>query len=258
MASNQSTKYLDFIVYNVYANLRAETKRLYISYLWWIINPIMEMTVFYIVFGFLLHRGIDDFVPFLLIGITSWRWMAISVIRSSNSIMANAMLINQVNIPKIILPTVNILTESLKFFISFLVLLVFLWLYGLPATLHYLALPYVLFAELLIITALSYILTAVTPFFPDIQILLQNALQLVFFLSGIFYKIDLIPAKYHFWFYLNPMATIIESLRAIFLYNQWPEFRPLNLIVGVAAFFIMIGAKILQKYEKKYPRIVLS
>ena len=179
-------QHLDLIFYNVYANLRSEAKRFYISYLWWIINPVADMFVFYIVFSLLLNRGIKDFVPFLLIGIVSWRWMSITVIRSASSLMVNSLLINQVFIPKIIIPTVIILTESFKFLISFVILLIFLFLYGLSPTQYYLALILLLITQFLLIISISYFFTAITPFFPDIQIILQSGIQLVFFLSGIF------------------------------------------------------------------------
>lgn len=251
-------QHLDLIFYNVYANLRSEAKRFYISYLWWIINPVADMIVFYIVFSLLLNRGIKDFVPFLLIGIVSWRWMSITVIRSSSSLMVNSFLINQVFIPKIIIPTVIILTESFKFLISFVILLIFLFLYGLSPTQYYLALILLLITQFLLIISISYFFAAITPFFPDIQIILQSGIQLVFFLSGIFYNIDSFSSEYQFWFYLNPMAKIIQSFRAIFLFNQWPDFRAIAFIFIFSMILIYISSFILEKYEKRYPRIVMS
>jgi len=251
-------QHLDLILFSVYANLRSEAKRFYISYLWWIINPIVDMFIFYIIFSFILNRGIEDFVPFLLIGIVSWRWMSITVIRSSNSLVANSFLINQVFIPKIILPTVIILTESVKFLISFIILLIFLVLYGFSPTQYYFALIILLFSELLLIISISYFFAAITPFFLDIQIMLQNGIQLFFFLSGIFYNIDSFSPKYQSWFYLNPMAKLIQGFRAVFLSSQWPDFKCLALIIVFSIILIYMSSLIMGKYEKKYPRIVMS
>ena len=171
----------ELIFYQVYANLRSEVRRYYVSYLWWIINPVVEMFVFYLVFGVIMKRGTENFVPFLLIGIVSFRWLATPFLRSVNSIQNNSLLINQIHIPKAILPTVIVLTETFKFFITFGILLLFLAAYGLPVTIHYVALPLVLVTEFVFVLGVSCLFSAVTPFFPDIIIILQSGMQLLFF-----------------------------------------------------------------------------
>ena len=61
-------RYIELILYKTYADLRAETERTYLGFLWWIFEPVLYMTVFYVFFGLLLGHKTDDFVPFLLIG----------------------------------------------------------------------------------------------------------------------------------------------------------------------------------------------
>jgi len=248
----------EFIFYQVYANLRSEAKRYYVSYLWWVINPVIEMFVYYLVFGVVLKRGTENFIPFLLIGIVSFRWLMTAVLRSANSIQMNALLINQVYIPKAILPTVIVLTETFKFFITFGVLLLFLAAYGLPVTNHYVALALVLVTEFIFVLGVSCLLSAVTPFMPDLMIIIQNGMQLLFFLSGVFFQIDAIPPPYRQWFYLNPMVAIIESLRAVLLYHQWPSFEKLTYVLCFSFIILFFSYGIIRKFEKAYPRIVMS
>ena len=250
--------YRDFIFYQVYANLRSEAKRYYISYLWWVINPVVEMFVYYLVFGVVLKRGTKDFVPFLLIGIVSFRWLMTAVLRSANSIQLNAFLINQVYIPKAIIPTVIVLTETVKFFITFGILLFFLAAYGLPVTTHYVDLAFVLAIEFVFILGVSCLFSAVIPFFPDLIIVIQSGMQLLFFLSGVFFKIDAIPPQYRQWFYLNPMLSIIKNLRAILLYHQWPSFENLTYVLLLSLIILFTAYGIIRKFEKVYPRIVMS
>lgn len=248
----------ELIFYQVYANLRAEAKRYYISYLWWMINPVTEMVVYYLVFGVVLQRGTENFVPFLLIGIVSFRWLGTAVFRSANSIQMNALLINQVYIPKVIVPTVIVLTETFKFFITFGILFLFLVAYGLPVTTHYVALALVLVTEFVFVLGVSCLCSAVTPFFPDLMIIIQSGMQLLFFLSGIFYQIDAIPPAYRQWFYLNPMVVIIESLRAILLYHKWPSFENLTYVLCLSFIIVFSSYGVIRKFEKTYPRIVMS
>ncbi|MBI5896301.1 MAG: ABC transporter, partial [Desulfobacterales bacterium] len=102
-------KYKDLIIYKSWADLRAEARRYYISYAWWIIEPMFEMVVFYLVFNVLMSRGGPNFVQFLLIGLIAWKWFGTTVHRGGNSIIGARALILQTSLPKIIFPTVFIL-----------------------------------------------------------------------------------------------------------------------------------------------------
>ena len=104
----------DLICYKAWADLRAEARQYYIKYLWWVLEPILEMMVFYVVFGLLLSRGGPDFIQFLLIGLIVWKWFGTTVQHCGNSLMGAKVLINQTPLPKIIFPTVFILTDTFK------------------------------------------------------------------------------------------------------------------------------------------------
>ncbi len=218
----------------------------------------MEMAVLFAVFGLLLNRGADNFAPFLLIGVLTWKWMANSVLHASKSILDHRELINRVHLPKIILPSIVVLTASFKFMIVFVMLVAFVFILGFPAGFHHAALLLVLLTELLFILGLSFFFASVVPFFPDIRILLANIFRLLFFLSGIFYGIDSVPEIYRSWFYLNPMVRIIESYRAVMLNHQWPDFSALAWIAILSTVLILAGARIMHKYERVYPRIAAS
>ena len=216
------------------------------------------MLVYYMVFGVVLKHGTENFVPFLLVGIVSFRWLMTATLRSADSIRMNAFLINQVHIPKAIVPTVIVLTETFKFFITFGILFLFLVAYGLPVTTHYAALPLVLLTEFVFVLGVSCLCSAVTPFFPDLMMIIQSGMQLLLFLSGIFYQIDAFPPPYRQWFYLNPMVVIIESLRAVLLYHKWPSFEGLAYMLCLSLIIVFSSYGIIRKFERAYPRIVMS
>jgi lipopolysaccharide transport system permease protein len=137
-------------------------------------------------------------------------------------------------------------------------LLFFLTAYGLPVTTHYAALALVLVTEFVFVLGVSCLCSAVTPFFPDLMIIIQSGMQLLFFLSGVFYQIDTIPPPYRQWFFLNPMVTIIEGLRAVLLYHQWPSFENLTYVLCFSLIIVFSSYGIIRKFERAYPRIVMS
>ena len=124
------SRYFDLVLYKTYADLRAESARTYVGFLWWIVEPALNMCVLYLVFGVIMKRGTEDFVPFLFAGVVPWRWFATAVNHGASSIVLAKSLMLQVDLPKLVFPIVSVLTDSVKFLVVFVVLLMFLWLYG--------------------------------------------------------------------------------------------------------------------------------
>ncbi len=249
-------QYFDLILYKTYADLRAETERTYLGFLWWVFEPILFMGVFYLVFGVLFNNGIERFTQFLLIGLVTWQWFKSSLAHGEQTILANRPLIQQIYLPKIVFPIILVLTDSVKFVFIFVLLLVFLWSTGsLPGT-AYLALPLVLFVELLFILACTLLLAAIVPFIPDLRFVTENFLTAVFFMSGLFFKAaETVPPHLQFYFYLNPMANLIEDYRHILMYNQLPNWTALLVIALVSLAGIVFSAWLIRRFEFLYPKI---
>jgi lipopolysaccharide transport system permease protein len=248
--------YIDLILYKTYADLRAERERTYLGFLWWIFEPIMFMLVFYIIFGLLLERGGENFVQFLLIGLITWQWLAACINHGGQTILGSRALMQQVYLPKLIFPIILILTDSVKFIFVFVLLLIYLWISGFTPNLAYVALPVVLLTQFLLIFALSMLFAAVVPFLPDLRFVVQNVLQAIFFLSGIFFNAaELVPQEYKTYFYLNPMANLIEDYRTILMHGQWPHWQPLGIIAACSIVGIIAAVLIIRRLDYLYPRI---
>ncbi|WP_201097460.1 ABC transporter permease [Thiocystis minor] len=247
---------IDLILYKTYADLRAEAAKTYINYLWWVIDPILSMLVFYLVFGLIFQRGGEGFVPFLLVGLVIWNWYKQTLSHAGNSILAGKGLMNQVHVPKLVFPTVTLLTDLTKFGFVFVLLLIFLWLSGDGIGRAYLALPLVLAVQLLFSVALAFLLAAVVPYLPDLKFLVENLLQLQFFASGVFFSTDDISERYQFWFYLNPMASLIHDYRNILLHNEWPAWGRLSFIALLSLALLTLVVKLIQRHDRDYPRVV--
>lgn len=245
------------ICLKVGANLQAEASRNYLSYLWWIFEPILHMLVFYIVFGFLLQRGTENFVAFLLTGLIPWLWFNKTVNNSMMSIVQGRGLMMQVHLPKIILPTIVICQDVVKQSIVILLLLLFLMVYGIPPTIFWTALPVLLATQIVVIAAFSYLVAAIIPFLPDLSYLVRAGLQMLMFGSGIFYSDDMIPVQYHNAFYMNPLANLLQNYRAVFLYNQWPDWQSLALIFTGSTVVVFLVWLLIHRLDHVYPRVVL-
>lgn len=250
--------YIELVWYKACADLRAEAARAYLGALWWILEPLLYMLAFYLVFGVLLQRGGGSFVSFLLCGLVIWRWFATSVTRGTTAITANSGLMSQVYLPKYLFPMIVLVTNTIKFLIVFFLLLSYLVLVDGRGDLSWLALPILIFVQFLLNAACASIVAAVVPFVPDLRIAIANALTLLLFLSGIFYDIGTFPDEVQSYFRLNPIATLIENYRLVLLYGELPRWLDLGAMTLISGLGIWFAASLLVRYDRYYPRIVYS
>jgi len=248
--------YWSLILYKTGAELRVEARRYYISYLWWILEPFLDMCVYYLVFGLLLERGGPDFVQFLLIGVTVYKWFGTTAQHSCNALTGAKGLINQTALPKFIFPTVVVLRDSFKEGIALVVVVAFVILSGFPPGAAYHALPLIVLTQMLFVAAVGFLLAAVVPFLPDLTFLVSVVVRVVFFVSGIFFSPERIPEAYRGYFLLNPMARLIEDYRGVLLHGRWPEPVPLLVIALVSVLVILAVARFMRRFETAYPRIL--
>ena len=245
----------DIIQYKTYAELKAESQRYYLGILWWLIEPVIYMLVFYFIFGILFQRGTEDFVVFLLTGLVFWHWFQSTVMQGVDTLQANHALFNQVFVPKYVFPAVVMLKNTAKFGVVLAVLLLFLLVYGIKPTAAWLAAIPVLAAGGAFIAGATVLVAAVTPFVPDLRVLLDNGMRALLFMSGIFYDINAFETPYKFVFELNPVALLIANLRMVLVHNQFPHWGELTAIFGLAALMGIAGIVLMRANESRYAKI---
>ena len=249
-------RFATLVAFKAYAELRAEASRYFLSIIWWVLDPVLSMSVYYIVFGVLMLRGGPEFAPFLLTGIVVWQWFERSALHGMTSIYNNGQLMNLIQVPKAYFPAVTTTVDTVKFGIVFTLLLVYLWLSGYAPSSAYLALPVVMAVELLLLGGLALLLAGLMPLVPDIKYLAEVVLRLGFFASGILFPLSSVPDAYRGLYQLNPMVSLVESYRGILMHGHWPDWGRLT---GVALFGLLLfvaARRLIRRFEYDYPRLL--
>ncbi|QIX97179.1 ABC transporter permease [Cedecea sp. FDAARGOS_727] len=237
-------------------NLKSEASINYLSYAWWIIEPVLQMAIYYLVFSFLLKQGGHDYVPFLLTGLIPWIWFGRSVSHAQGSIIQGKYLMNQVHMPKIFFPLTFILQDAIKQLLVFILLFIFLVLYGYNYDLGMLWIIPVILVQLLLIIAFSLVVSVIVPFVRDFSFVIETGLQIMMFCSGIFFNYKTIPAMESKVFFMNPMAVILSSYREVLMYHNAPNIKLLAYVVIVSLILISISLYAFKKLEFIFPRVV--
>ena len=253
----KSTKhYLSLILQKSASDLISEARRGYLGILWWIIEPVVYMLVFYLIFVIVFNRGGEDRVAFLLTGLVVWKWFGNSIPQCSTSISSNIGLIRQVYIPKHVFPAMVIMTTTMKFMIVFVLLMIFLVFAGINPTAAWISIPVLVGLQLLLTLAIGAVLASIVPFIPDLKLIIDNGMMLLFFLSGIFFDISSASPEIKSYLYLNPMVLIIESYRRVLLDGLWPDWSLLGSIFSISLAGFALGWYLLLKYDRTYVKVI--
>jgi len=250
-------RYRELLFYRAYAELTRDLKRAYLGVLWWFIEPVLYMAVFYVVFGIGLRKGGPDFVVYLLTGLIVWKWFDGTVKSSSNVIVGSVGLMNHVYIPKLLLPAMVVVVNTYKLLTVLGIFLLFLTLvWKVPVTLYWLGLPVLLLIQFVLVCGVAGLTAGTVPIIPDLKYVIDYGLTLAFFMSGIFFDIhDLSPDVQH-WLMYNPMVVLIESYRDVLLYSRWPDWPALGVVCIESAVLFALMLVILVKLDRHYPRVI--
>ena len=237
--------YKNLIVHKAWADFRAEAERTYLGVIWWVLDPLINMAIFYLVFGVFLKVGTPDFLPFLLTGLVVWRFIDATVVRASNSILQNVNMVRQVAFRKIIFPLIAVGTCLLEYVFSLALLFTVLLICGYRPGVTWLAVPVLLAVELMLVLAMSLPLAVVVTFVPDVGKLISQVLRILFYLSGIFYTAKRLPPSVGPWLKYNPALHIVEGMRDVLMYGVWPNWTALGVVallsvLGTAGGFLLI------------------
>ena len=247
--------YVELVLFSTYAELRAERARSYLGLIWWVLEPAMNMAVYYLVFSLILRSAQADYVPFLLVGLTLWQWFKSCVSHGGYSIWQQLPLIRQVKLPSLVFPSVQILADTVKFVFILALLVVILYFAGYAPNVQYVALLPVLLVELLFAAGAAYCLAALVPLLPDLRFVIEQVLQVMLFVSGIVFSLDAVPEPMRRWFAWNPIAVLVDAGRGILLHARWPDWYALGRVALISMALYAFGAWLIARLHPRYVKL---
>lgn len=243
-------------VYQAFSDMKAEISSGMLGMVWWILEPVLYLGVFYFIFAVLDLRGGVDAIPFLLPALVAWKWFSMSVFQGSIAINKGASLMQQIYIPKYFFVVTSIIGNLCRFLVVFFLLLVFLLVYGLEPSSAWLALPAIIIVQLILVLGIAGFISALLPFIPDLRVVITNGLTLVFFLSGIFFDISIAPEPYRQILHLNPLAILIDAYRSVFLDGIPPDWNAIAVVAVFSVFLVLLAYKLISKWDREYPKVL--
>lgn len=260
MAVVTFNQYLTLIHVQAIMKLKSQANTLILSYLWWIIEPLLYVLLFYFVFKYVMYAGQGDFFIFLIVGKIPFLWFSKSITSGANSIIENRGIVNQRIIPKWLFPMVNCQEASYKQVVSFLVLFIALIVSGYEPSNNWYQLIPLLFLNYFLICGVAMLCSVFVTFVPDFKLALQFIMMGLMFTSGIFWDPNLIQDETlkQLLLYLNPLAALVDGYRQVLMYDN-----QLNLGYMLAVFLwgfvsLVLGLFLLKKFNNTLTRKLFS
>ncbi|WP_066158332.1 ABC transporter permease [Halalkalibacter krulwichiae] len=248
---NEILKRKDLLIYLVKSGLKAEHRNSYLGYFWWLLDPLLNVAVYYFLVGIILGRGGENFAVFLVIGLIGWRWMNTTVNTSARAIVKHSSIINQVYLPKSIFPLAASSTQVVNFVFGLVVIAIFLIIFGVMPGWQVVYLPLIILVQLVFLLAISLFVAYICVFVRDIDNILSHVLRVFFYASPIIWEGGRLPAEYSWLVAINPVAIILDSYRAVLMYQTNPQFGGLLVIALSSAVVIAILLYFYSRNEHK-------
>lgn len=222
----------------------------YLGVLWSLLLPLLSLLVFTFFFGVIFKtrwagRGdgsLDELVLILFVGLALYNFLAECLGRAPSLILSHQNYVKNVIFPLEMLPVVMVASSLLTLAATLLVILLLQMVLGAGLTWTAALLPVTVLPLVLFVLGLGWFLSSLGVYIRDIQQLIVPLVQLMMFLSPVFYPIEALPESVRPWLQLNPLALVIEQTRGIVLFGQPPAWLPYLLCLGASALTALLGA----------------
>lgn len=246
----------DLIYYLVLSNLKSNTARTYLGFLWWILDPLLYMVIFYLLVQVILKRGGEGYAVFLFVALIPLKWTTSCLVDGTKAIVSQQRIIQQVYVPKIVFILTSLLVNTLKFAIGSIVLFLFILFYGVPFSVTFLGYGLIALVQLVLLLGVMIIFAHLGVYVRDVRNVMQYVARMLFFLSPVLFSMEDVPKAVAPFLYLNPMTSLIVSYRNILLQETWPLWSHLLIWLMVGVVLLYLALKLLFRYENEYAKVI--
>ena len=254
--------YRELLYFLVWRDVKVRYKQTLLGVLWVILQPLVSMAIFTVLFGILLQVDSGD-VPypvFAYAGLLPWNYFSQSLNRSSTSVVNSSHLITKIYFPRLVIPLSGILSSLVDFAIAFGVLAGLMIAYAIVPTVGLLALPALILLAMATALGFGLWLSALNVRYRDVNYLVPFLIQIWMYVTPVVYGSGLVPERYRFLLSLNPMTGVVEGFRWALLgpaaVGDYLSAPLLAISVAISLLVLITGAYFFRATERTFADIV--
>jgi len=262
-------EYRELLIRLAWKEIRVRYKEPILGVVWALLVPLLMTLVFMLIFTKIVKvpfKGYPFFI-FLATGLFPWNFFSLSVSTSTMSILESGSLIKKVYFSREIIPISIVFANAINFLVTLIPLLLVIVLSGIKLGPYLLLLPIIFILQIFFTSGIALMISGLQVRFRDVKYLVEIILLFWFYVTPIFYPLDLVMKVSENMFYLymlNPMAGLITMYRVALLgdlhiVNQLSSVNVLGVFLYSAVssfFFLFLGHGIFKKHEPIFADLV--
>jgi homopolymeric O-antigen transport system permease protein len=229
---------------------------------WWLLDPLLQMLVYYFLFAVIFQRKTPDFLLFLFAAILPWKWFSTTVNSAMGSIVGRQGLIRQIQFPKLVLPAASTVAETFSFAVGLFALAVLLVIYHDRLSIWVLAIPVIASVQFVLTLGIAIILAAANAFYRDVANVMDHLLRLLFYVSPALYALWDVPTPLRPIMVFNPFTILLTAYRTVIWgtetvdHGTRPDFLALGILMLISVALLVVAVAIFKRVEPSFARIL--
>lgn len=245
-------------------DVMARYKGTYLGLLWSIILPLFMLSIYTFVFsvvfkakwGISVSESRTEFALTMFCGMIPYMLFSDCINKAPGLITSNQNYVKKVVFPLEILPVTVLFSATIHALISFIILFVGVFIFIGTTTWTIVFLPVILLPLFAMILGFSWFLASLGVFVRDIGYSVGVIIQVLFFLSPIFYPISAVPEKFKLFMLFNPLTIIIENLRSVVIWGKMPDWNGILIVAVFSLFILFTGYFWFMKTKKAFADVI--
>ncbi|MCM3272393.1 ABC transporter permease [Paenibacillus elgii] len=245
-------KYKDLLKLLVIKDVKIKYKRSVLGIVWSLLNPLLTMVILTLVFKELFRFNIENFSAYVISGQVLFTFFSEATSLAMSSIYSSGQIIKKVYIPKYIFPVSKVLYSSVNMLLSFVAVIIVCLITNVPLKPTLIFSLVSIFYVLIFSIGVGLILSSIVVFFRDIEHIYGVLLTAWMYATPIIYPMDIMPNKFLFILYSNPLYYFIVHFREGLLYGHIPSWE-LNLhCLSYSLITLFVGMYLFYKRQDKF------
>jgi lipopolysaccharide transport system permease protein len=237
--------------------LKVKYQRSMLGFVWTLLNPLLMVATLTAVFGYVIRIQVVHYWAFLLSGYFVWNSVQVSLFAGTFVLAEHAALRRSVAFPSELLVFGAVLSRLIEFAIEMVLLIAVLAVFhhhGFPRAL--LVTPLLFIPLLLLTTGLMLPIATVSAFYRDTQHILPILLTALFYLTPVFYRVEMVPAAMRPWYVINPFAPLLGAFHTVLFDGRVPPLGTLAWTLAVSLVVFAAGYYLFNRYKNVAAEIV--
>jgi lipopolysaccharide transport system permease protein len=251
-------RYRELLWFLVWRDVLIRYKQTVIGVSWAVLQPVVTMAIFAIIFG-RLAKIPSDGVPypiFAFAALLPWNFFSQALSRSGVSLVSNTNLITKIYFPRLLIPISASIAPIVDFACSFVVLIGLMAFYGMMPGAGIFLLPFLILLALMTSLAMGLWLSALNVKYRDVGHTIPFLVQVWMYASPVAYSVTMVPEKWRLLYSLNPIVGVIEGFRWVLLGSRQPDFGVIAVSGVVMLILLVTGLLYFKQMEQTFADII--